>query len=85
MWFYAMHVHVPALLEDLTSMVISFGKIWLQFAGAEVLFGIDATKLHKTALLEGKKFDAVVFNFPHTGRKASIKMNRQLLKDFFVR
>ncbi|XP_072049649.1 ferredoxin-fold anticodon-binding domain-containing protein 1 homolog [Amphiura filiformis] len=52
--------------------------------GAEVLYGIDATKLHEMAALQGKKFDAIIFNFPHIGRKASIKMNRQLLKDFFI-
>ncbi|KAF9011161.1 hypothetical protein BDQ17DRAFT_1345612 [Cyathus striatus] len=35
--------------------------------GVKVLFGVDGTKLEKTAGLKGKKFDRVVWNFPHAG------------------
>lgn len=35
--------------------------------GAHVLFGVDATKLEKTSVLKGRKFDRIVWNFPHAG------------------
>lgn len=33
-----------------------------------VLFGVDATKLHEHSALSGRKFDVIVFTFPHTGQ-----------------
>lgn len=36
--------------------------------GAEVLFGVDATKLEKIAALRNRKFDKVMWNFPHAGK-----------------
>ena len=35
--------------------------------GVEVLFGVDATKLDRCAPLKGRKFDRIVWNFPHAG------------------
>lgn len=35
--------------------------------GAEVLFGIDATKLQKYPVLRGRRWDRIVWNFPHAG------------------
>ncbi|KAI0348107.1 hypothetical protein BDW22DRAFT_1350255 [Trametopsis cervina] len=40
----------------------------LRARGAEVLFGIDATKIEKYASLRDKKFDKIVWNFPHAGK-----------------
>jgi len=39
----------------------------LRERGAEVLFGVDATKLEKCGPLKAKRFDRVVWNFPHAG------------------
>lgn len=35
--------------------------------GADVLFGIDATKLQKHPVLKGRRWDRIVWNFPHAG------------------
>ncbi|KAJ6523542.1 hypothetical protein B0H19DRAFT_648072 [Mycena capillaripes] len=40
----------------------------LRTAGVEVLFGIDATQLSKVATFKGKKWDRIVWNFPHAGK-----------------
>jgi 25S rRNA (uracil2634-N3)-methyltransferase len=39
----------------------------LKEKGVEVLFGIDAIRLEKTSRLKGRKWDKVVWNFPHAG------------------
>jgi 25S rRNA (uracil2634-N3)-methyltransferase len=41
----------------------------LRERGAEVLFGVDATKLEKCGPLKAKRFDRVVWNFPHAGMR----------------
>lgn len=40
----------------------------LRERGAEVLFGVDGTRLEKCNTLKGRRFDRVVFNFPHAGK-----------------
>ncbi|KAI0673632.1 hypothetical protein C8Q78DRAFT_1018141 [Trametes maxima] len=40
----------------------------LRDKGAEILFGVDATKLEKCSALKGRKFDRIVWNFPHAGK-----------------
>ena len=40
---------------------------FLKNEGVEVLFGVDATKLGKTGALKGRRWDHVVWNFPHAG------------------
>jgi len=59
-------------------------------SGAEVLHTVDATKLGQVGERSGKVgsgFNAVVFNFPHTGTdqglEASIEANKALLQGFF--
>lgn len=39
----------------------------LRSKGINLLFGVDATKLEKVSQLKGKRWDKVVWNFPHTG------------------
>jgi 25S rRNA (uracil2634-N3)-methyltransferase len=39
----------------------------LRGAGVEVLFGIDATNLQKYPSLKNRRWDKIVFNFPHAG------------------
>ncbi|KAG2350950.1 hypothetical protein BDR05DRAFT_54645 [Suillus weaverae] len=40
----------------------------LRERGAVVLFGVDGTKLEKCNALKGRRFDRVMFNFPHAGK-----------------
>lgn len=39
----------------------------LRDKGVEVVFGVDATKLEKCSPLKGRKWDRIVWNFPHAG------------------
>ena len=39
----------------------------LKTKGVNVLFGVDATRLEKVSQLKGKRWDKVVWNFPHAG------------------
>ena len=39
----------------------------LRHRGVEVLFGVDATKLEKIQRFKGRKWDRIVWNFPHIG------------------
>ncbi|KAG6877606.1 hypothetical protein C0993_005732 [Termitomyces sp. T159_Od127] len=41
---------------------------YLRQRGAQILFGVDATKLEKTAALKGRRWDHIVWNFPHAGK-----------------
>ncbi|XP_072094660.1 ferredoxin-fold anticodon-binding domain-containing protein 1 [Mobula birostris] len=52
--------------------------------GAEVYFLVDCTDLQGCPSLRSRRFDKIIFNFPHCGRKAGVKKNRELLAKFFV-
>ncbi|ORY90293.1 hypothetical protein BCR35DRAFT_323727 [Leucosporidium creatinivorum] len=59
-------------------------------AGAKVIFGVDATNLHKNKeLMEHKGlWDRVVFNFPHVGQgitdqDRNVRANQTLILNFF--
>ena len=58
-----------------------------------VLFGVDATDIHAHPELKEKKFNIIIFTFPHTGvsnfalgqsgpNPRSIESNKQLIRDF---
>ncbi|KAG8219403.1 hypothetical protein J3R82DRAFT_325 [Butyriboletus roseoflavus] len=55
--------------------------------GARILFGIDATKLQKHSVLKGRRWDRIVWNFPHAGKgitdqDRNILSNQRLILDF---
>lgn len=39
----------------------------LRAKGVEVLFGVDGTALEKNSRLKGRRWDKIVWNFPHAG------------------
>ena len=40
----------------------------LRQKGVEVLFGVDGTRLERVGALKGRRWDRVVWNFPHAGQ-----------------
>ncbi|KIK81882.1 hypothetical protein PAXRUDRAFT_832551 [Paxillus rubicundulus Ve08.2h10] len=55
--------------------------------GVEVLFNIDATKLQKYSIIKGRRWDRIVWNFPHAGKgitdqDRNILCNQRLILDF---
>jgi 25S rRNA (uracil2634-N3)-methyltransferase len=59
----------------------------LREKGVEILFGVNATKLEKCASLKGRRFDRIVWNFPHAGKgiadqDRNILSNQTLMLDF---
>ncbi|KAF7337571.1 DUF2431 domain-containing protein [Mycena sanguinolenta] len=40
----------------------------LRMAGVEVFFGVDATQLGRVSTFKGKKWDRILWNFPHAGK-----------------
>ena len=41
----------------------------LRGKGAQIMFGVDATKLERCSPLKGKRYDRIVWNFPHAGER----------------
>lgn len=48
------------------------------------MLGVDATNLDKHDNLKDKKYDKIIFNFPHCHSKMRLDLNRDLLKGFFT-
>ncbi|KAJ7150359.1 hypothetical protein C8R46DRAFT_1043731 [Mycena filopes] len=55
----------------------------LRAAGVDVLFGVDATQLGKIAAFKGKKWDRIVWNFPHAG-KGITDQDRNILSNQLI-
>ncbi|RIA86345.1 hypothetical protein C1645_727126 [Glomus cerebriforme] len=57
-------------------------------SGGQVIYEVDATQLEKCKLLKDKRFDKIVFNFPHAGlgikdQDRNILSNQKLIQAFF--
>eukprot|EP00873_Tetraselmis_striata_P004878 jgi/Tetstr1/425142/TSEL_015604.t1 len=82
---------VATSFDSREDVVAKYGKkaegclAMLGKAGAEVAHGVDATKLSRTlpTSSSGPPFDAIIFNFPHTGSQR-VHLNRQMLRGFFA-
>ncbi|GBC10520.1 hypothetical protein RclHR1_00970021 [Rhizophagus clarus] len=62
-------------------------KSFIEYGG-QVIYDVDATQLEKCKLLKDKRFDKIVFNFPHAGlgikdQDRNILSNQKLLQAFF--
>ncbi|KAL4598418.1 hypothetical protein ACB092_11G058600 [Castanea dentata] len=61
----------------------------LEKLGASLLHGVDATKMKLHSDLRWRKFDRIIFNFPHAGFHGKedhahvVKMHRNLVHGFF--
>ncbi|XP_050279473.1 uncharacterized protein LOC126720739 isoform X3 [Quercus robur] len=61
----------------------------LEKLGASLLHGVDATKMKLHSELRWRKFDRIIFNFPHAGFHGKedhahvVKMHRNLVHGFF--
>ena len=56
----------------------------LQSHGCNILFELDATKLHKDVRTMEEKYSDIIFMFPHVGGKMRIEKNRALLLAFLT-
>ncbi|CAM0947652.1 unnamed protein product [Alopecurus aequalis] len=86
---------VATSLDSYGLLTIKYGKAEsnvreLRRLGATVLHGVDAKAMKLHSYLEMRRFDRIVFNFPHAGfkgrenRRRAIKAHKQLVRGFFV-
>lgn len=57
----------------------------LKGKGVEVLFGVDGTRLERTPKLKGRRWDRVVWNFPHAGQQGISESTSQPLTCYSLR
>lgn len=62
---------------------ILIAKSCFSILGVCVLLGVDATNLEADPVLKSKKFNKIIFNFPHVLSKMRLDLNRDLLNKFF--
>ncbi|KAL7453534.1 hypothetical protein ACHAWC_005199 [Mediolabrus comicus] len=89
---------VSTFFESEQALIAKYGNArehiaLLRDKASAVLFEVDATELHSHPQLVKKKFDVIIFTFPHTGvsnficghsgpNPTSIESNKQLIRDF---
>lgn len=83
---------VATSLNSLDFLIKNYGNFptnlsELETRGSVVLHGVDATKMAKHPQLARKKFDRIIFNFPHTGFKqdspeSEIRRHQKLVRGF---
>ena len=90
---------MSTFLDSEQAVIAKYGKarehITLLRDKSTVLFGVDATELHNHSELKKKKFDVIIFMFPHTDtgvsifapgqsgpNPASIESNKTLIREF---
>lgn len=89
---------VSTFFESEQALIAKYGNsrehiTLLRDKASAVLFEVDATELHSHPQLTKKKFDVIIFTFPHTGvsnfvcghsgpNPTSIESNKQLIRDF---
>lgn len=89
---------VSTFFESEQALIAKYGNArehiaLLRDKASAVLFEVDATELHSHPQLAKKKFDVIIFTFPHTGvsnfvcgrsgpNPTSIESNKQLIRDF---
>lgn len=70
--------------EVITQQALARGNVQhLRENGAQVYFQVDCTKLKDFFGTAKSRFDQIVFNFPHCGKKTGVRKNRELLEKFF--
>ncbi|XP_030443059.1 heavy metal-associated isoprenylated plant protein 41-like isoform X1 [Syzygium oleosum] len=79
--------HYDALIRKYKKAKSNLGK--LNKRGASLLYRVDATRMKYNADLRVRKFDRIIFNFPHAGFHGKednvqlINMHRKLMYGFF--
>ena len=91
------HNIISTFFDNEQAVIAKYGKarehITLLREKSAVLFEVDATELHSHPRLTKKKFDVIIFTFPHTGvsnfacgysgpNPVSIESNKQLIRNF---
>ncbi|XP_063215924.1 uncharacterized protein LOC134527302 [Bacillus rossius redtenbacheri] len=77
-----LNITATCLESDPLSEITQSNAEKLRERGVQVCVGVDGTKLSEHPVFGQKRFDKVVFNFPHVGGKMQLGRNRELLRQF---